>query len=153
MSHPLGNLSHMKMRTTPQNIAALNFDHMSGTTCDHISRRNSNNRIGSTSAEEKLVNRIFREGNGKGLIKFCRELAVILIRRYMVENDADGLREKLCASLIATLDCTRLQAQCLIDLALELIHAKVHGKYRRTDVELSFLIATATGAVDDVNAN
>ncbi len=108
---------------------------------------------GKPDAEQELVNRIFRESNGRGLIKFCRELAVILIRRYMVENDAGELRAKVCASLVATLKCSKQQAECLIDLSLELIHAKVHGGYRRTEVELSYLIAMATGAVDDVAAN
>jgi hypothetical protein len=103
--------------------------------------------------EADLAQRIFREGNGRGLIKFCRELSGVLIRRYMVEPDAASLRTRLCASLVVTLQCTELQAQCLIDLSLELIHAKLHGEYRRSNVELSYLIATATGAVEDVGSN
>jgi hypothetical protein len=51
------------------------------------------------------------------------------------------------------LKCTRAQANCLIDLSLEMIHAKVRGKYRRTDLEISYLIATATGAVSDISSN
>ncbi|MDF1813006.1 MAG: hypothetical protein P1V20_12350 [Verrucomicrobiales bacterium] len=105
------------------------------------------------SAEEKLTKRILRDGNGKGLMKFCRELSVILIRRYSIDDDAADLREALVPSLQNTLNCSEQQAHCLIDLALEMIHAKVHGKYRRTDVELGGLIAVATGAVTDVAAN
>lgn len=107
----------------------------------------------AVSAEAELTNRIFQEGNGKGLMKFCRELAVILIRRYSVDDDATDLRETLVPSLVDTLSCSDDQANCLIDLSLEIIHAKIHGKYRRSDLELSYLIAMATGAVTDVAAN
>lgn len=140
---------------TPQNATALNLDPNTGKPVDHIMIRHQHqrtNRSGST-AEEDLTNRIFREGNGKGLIKFCRELSVILIRQYSVNDDAAELRTKLCESLVATLKCSEKQALCLVELSLELIHAKVHGAYRRTSVELSYLIATATGAVSDVSAN
>ena len=89
------------------------------------------------TAEQDLTNRIFREGNGKGLMKFCRELSVILIRQYSVNDDASELRAKLCESLKATLKCSEKQALSLVELSLELIHAKVHGAYRRTHVELS----------------
>lgn len=105
------------------------------------------------SAEEALTQRIFREGNGKGLIKFCRELALVLVRRYSFDENAADLRVSLVPSLTATLKCSDDQANCLIDLSLEMIHAKLHGKYRRTDVELGYLIAMATGAVTDVAAN
>jgi hypothetical protein len=87
------------------------------------------------------------------LIKFCSELAVFLIRRYSVEDDFENHRSNLRKSLEATLKCSRLQADCVIDLSLEMIHAKVHGNYRRPDIELSYLIAIATGVVDDVSAN
>lgn len=114
--------------------------------------QSSTNRRRPT-AEEDLTNRIFREGNGRGLIKFCRELSVILIRQYSVEDDATELRAKLRSSLMSTLGCSEKQALSLVELSLELIHAKVHGAYRRTNVELSYLIAMATGAVTDVSSN
>ena len=60
---------------------------------------------------------------------------------------------KFCESLKATLKCSEKQALSLVELSLELIHAKVHGAYRRTNVELSYLIAMATGAVADVSSN
>lgn len=144
------------MKTTPTNNASLNHDPVTGAKVDHIIAHGGSNRTsesGKKTAEQRLTNRIFQEGNGKGLIKFCRELSVILIRQYTRNDDIGSLRNKLCASLMATLNCSRLQSQCLIDLSLELIHAKVHGSYRRSDVELSYLIATATGAVGDVSSN
>lgn len=139
----------MKMiTTTTTNSATVSAN--SRTAAPEIENR----QIAPTiSAEQELTNRIFQAGNGKGLMKFCRELAVILIRRYSVDDDARDLRETLQPSLVATLNCSDQQADSLIDLSLEMIHAKVHGMYRRTDVELSYLIATATGAVADVAAN
>lgn len=86
-------------------------------------------------------------------MKFCRELTLVLIRRYSIDETASDLRDSLCESLEATLKCTRPQAHSLIDLSLEMIHAKVRGKYRRTDLEISYLIATATGAVSDISSN
>jgi hypothetical protein len=105
------------------------------------------------SAEEELTSRIFKEKSGKALMKFCRELTMVLIRRYSIDEDASDLRDSLCDSLESTLKCTRAQANSLIDLSLEMIHAKVRGKYRRTDLEISYLIATATGAVSDISSN
>lgn len=106
-----------------------------------------------SAAETELTNRILQAGNGKGVIKFCRELAVILVRRYAVEDDAAELRSRLCASLIATLQCGPSQAEALIDLALELIHSKTHGAYRRSAPDMGYLIAKASGAVRDVTSN
>lgn len=141
---------------TPQNAVALNLDPNTGKPVDHImirSQHQQRTNRRSNAAEQDLSNRIFREGNGRGLIKFCRELSLILIRQYSTNDDAADLRTKLCESLVSTLKCSEQQALCLVELSLELIHAKVHGKYRRTSVELSYLIAMATGAVSDVSAN
>ena len=114
---------------------------------------NPERKVGQAGLDDELAERIFREGNGGGLVKFCRELAVILIRRYSLEDDAKELRDRIRESLMATLKCSRLQANCLIDLSLEMIHSRVHGCYRRTDIELSYLIALASGVVDDVTSN
>lgn len=103
--------------------------------------------------EDTTIERIFCENDGRGLINFCRELAVILLRRYSMEDDARNLRDRLAASLVRTLNCSPTQAASLIDLSLEMIHSKVYGRYRRTDLELSYLIALATGAISDVSAN
>jgi len=111
------------------------------------------NRVAELTAEENLARRIFQDGHGKSLIKFCRELAGILIRGYRSEGDAGEIRQRLAASLMETLRCSEKQALCLVELALELIHAKIHGKYRRSEADLACLIATATGAVQDVSAN
>ena len=144
----------MNPKTTPLNSTILNKDPLTGLVSEHVrSHPTAKSTSPSRSAEQDLTLRIFREGNGQGLIKFCRELSIILIRQYTKNDDVGELRDKLCASLVTTLKCSPLQAYCIIDLSLELIHAKVHGHYRRSEVELSYLIATATGAVSDVGSN
>ncbi|MDF1810637.1 MAG: hypothetical protein P1V20_00415 [Verrucomicrobiales bacterium] len=105
------------------------------------------------SAESRLAEKIFREANGRVLIKFCRELSGVIIRRYIVENDAAIVKRKTADSLVKTLHCSEQQADCLVDLSMELIHAKIHGTYHRSNIELSYLIATATGAVKDITVN
>lgn len=104
-------------------------------------------------AEEELSRRIFEGDHGQGLIRFCRELSAIMIRRYMVERDVETLRDRFRASLVTTLKCTEPQALCLVELTLELIHARLHGNYRRSPVELSYLIGVATGAVRNLSVN
>lgn len=106
-----------------------------------------------TSSEQEQIHQVFQAGDGLGLIKFCRELAVILVRKCDTEKDATSVRNRISDSIVNTLNCTRKQAESLIDLSLELIHFKVHGEYRRSEIELSYLIAKATGAVDKVSNN
>ena len=106
-----------------------------------------------TLSEQEQIHQVFRAGDGLGLIKFCRELAVILVRKFDTEKDATSVRTRLSDSIVNTLNCTRKQAESLIDLSLELIHFKVHGEYRRSEIELSYLIAKATGVVDKVSNN
>ena len=140
----------MKITTAPQNVSTFNSP-----TPTALLERTENQRSGISdqTAEERLTTQIFQDGSGKKLIKFCRELSSVLIRSYDAENGVGELREKLCASIMVTLSCTEKQALSLIELSLELIHAKLHGAYRRTDIELSYLIAAATGAVNDVSSN
>ncbi len=110
------------------------------------------NRLGSV--EEELQDRIFRERDGERIFKFCRELSVVLIRGYQqCDGEIGELRANLRASLVKTLKCGEHQADCLIELALELVYVRLYGRYRRSNVDLSLLIATATGAVGDVSVN
>ena len=90
---------------------------------------------------------------GGTLWKLCRELFDLLIRRYLAERDLTGLKERLQASLIVVLNCNPSQARCLVDLSIELIHRRVHGQYRRNPAELSYLMATAAGAVENLRSN
>lgn len=105
------------------------------------------------TAEDNLTFRIFQDGSGKKLVKFCRELSALLIRSSRSQDGIGEIADKLCASLMATLKCSEKQALCLIELSLELAHAKATGEASRSDLEISYLIATATGAVNDVSSN
>jgi len=93
------------------------------------------------------------ENSGTGLLRFCRELSVVLIKKYLVGNDPAEVRQELVYELIARIQCSSAQANHLVDLALEIIHVHVHGKYRRNELDLTCLIAKATGAVGDVSMN
>lgn len=139
MSHPQSyNGWHMKMTNPIQHQS--NHSHV------------TINRLGSV--EEELTDRIVREPNGKMIFQFCERLAEALVRTYAKnEGDISSLREKLCESLITSLQCTRQEAICVIELALELVHAKIHGAYRRSQVDLSLVISTASGAVREVSYN
>jgi len=105
------------------------------------------------ASRKDSVVRIYNATNGLGLMKFCRELALLMIRRHAGEEDACQIRQTLAAELQSEISCTALQAGSLIDLALEIIHVRVHGTYRRSPLELSYLIAMANGAVGDLSAN
>jgi len=98
------------------------------------------------SVEEELVDRIVREKDGRRIVEFCEKLALMLSGSYQNNgSDLEALREKLCAKMANSLQCSWTQAASIIELSLELAHAKLHGSYRRSNVDLGKLIATATG--------
>lgn len=77
----------------------------------------------------------------------------MLVKQSTVENDPTDVRDNVATSLRHTLRCGTEQAECLIEIALEMIHQKTHGTYQRSPLELSFLMAKATGLVGDPAAN
>lgn len=140
----------MKDKTNEDPVCRRSAADLSGDTSRVISEEPEEVR---NPAEEELSRRIFEGDHGQGLIRFCRELSAVMIRRYMVEKDIDSLRDRFRASLVSTLKCTESQALCLVELTLELIHARLHGSYRRSPVELSYLIGVATVAVRNLSVN
>jgi len=122
---------------------------------DHVlcGRKGGEIEVGSNKAQTDLATQIFLVGNGRGMVKFCRELSAVIIRQYSVETDVDAIRSKVSRSLVTILRCSDMQADCLFELSLELINARLHGHYRRSNLEISYLIAMASGAVADVSAN
>ena len=90
---------------------------------------------------------------GKGLLNFCKDLAGLLIRRYLVESDPAEVRRSVSQDLQKSMKCAKTDVSYLIELALELIHLKVHGEYCRNELELSLLISKATGDVGDLRLN
>lgn len=107
-----------------------------------------------SSVEEELTDRILRESDGRRVIGLCRELAGNLLPVY--DEDPEGLealKEQLCLVLVQERKYERQQAKALIELSLDLVHARLYKNYRRSNVELGFLVATATGAVVDLSSN
>lgn len=110
------------------------------------------NRLGSV--EEELTDRMLREKNGKPMFAICREMAGLLSCAYSNSStEVMELGNALIDHLVEKRDFSRQQAGCILDLALDLIHARIHGTYRRSNVDLGFLIAVASGEVTDVAAN
>lgn len=135
----------MKDNTTIPNVTRTDseFSQKTATTFDADLKRAANLQ------EKDLSSNPFCLEGGSSLVRFCRELAIVLTRRYAEEDDATALRAKLAASLVNTLDCTPLEAQSMIDLALEIIHEKIHGRHHCSEFELSQLIAIASGALQE----
>lgn len=63
------------------------------------------------------------------------------------------VRREVRARLMQMMACTEARAERLIDLSLELIHVKVHGRYQRNPLELSLLIAQAGNQLREVMDN
>ena len=107
-----------------------------------------------SSVEEELTDRLVREKNGQRVIHFCQKLGALLIVSYSpIDDNSRELRETLCSDLISSLNCSANQATALIELALDLVHAGLYNSYRRPDVDLSFVVATAAGALTNVSSN
>ena len=107
----------------------------------------------TSPAEHELMRRLADGAEGMSLLVFCRELAGLLIRRYRAGDDPAEVRADFERELTDRLECEEEQARCLVELAIEVLHVRVHGAYRRDAVELTFLIARATGAVREVSWN
>ena len=138
------------MRMKKQSTTVLSFD------ADHAAPCSRHYRYEEQNDLEDQVDPLNRAGSNtqdSGLLNFCRELSVILIKKYLVGDDPAEVRQEVIFELIARLHCTRAQANHLVDLALEILHVQVHGRYRRSEVELTYLIAKTTGAVRDVSLN
>ena len=88
-----------------------------------------------------------------GLLGLCHEIAGLLLRRYAENSDASVVRGEVKGELMRMMVCNAERADHLLELALELIHVKAKGKYKRNALELSFLIARAGDQVRNVGDN
>ena len=128
-------------------ITALDFDLVSKLP-NKRAPRPSARLIKRINAEEELNRLILQDGKGRSLLRFCNELAAMLIRNYLNAYCTDAVRKGVCENLVETLACTEQQAHCLVDLALELIHVRVHNDYRYQNVNLDYQISMATKALN-----
>jgi len=128
------------MRTRKQSIVTLSFgeERASAPSVHHRPEP-------SAGSEERSA--------ADDLPALCREIAGALLRRYLLTGDGAGARREIVAGLVEHLECERGRAEDLVDLALETIHAKSYGRYRRNLLELGMLVARAGGELRDPGAN
>lgn len=101
---------------------------------------------GAGSAERKAVE--------SGLLKLCEEIAGSLLHRRLESGDAVGAVRTMRLELTRHLpDCDATRAGWLVDLALELLHVKSKGRFKRNALELSELIARAGNQLRNVANN
>lgn len=88
-------------------------------------------------------------GSGK-LRSLCEEIAGALLGRYFLEGgEIEVIRSEIRRDLEEVLGCDARQANALIRLALETIHACGYGNYRRNPLELAELTSKAGGLLRD----
>ncbi len=91
---------------------------------------------------------------GSGLLRLCQEIAASLLRRRLESRDPVQAIRETRRELVAHLPgCDEARAGHLVDLALELLHVKARGRYRRNALELSELIARAARQLRDPRDN
>ena len=89
-----------------------------------------------------------------GLLRLCEDVAGSLLRRHLEINDAAQAVREMRATLRKVLPgCTEARAGWIVDLALELIHVKANGRFKRNALELSELIARAGNQLREVRDN
>lgn len=89
-----------------------------------------------------------------GLLRLCQEIAGSLLRRRLESGDPVRAVREMRRELTRHLpDCDEARAGWLVDLALELLHVKARGQFKRNALELSELIARAANQLRDVADN
>ncbi|MBL9156638.1 MAG: hypothetical protein JNJ70_04180 [Verrucomicrobiales bacterium] len=89
-----------------------------------------------------------------GLLRLCEDVAGSLLRRHLEINDAPQAVREMRATLLKVMPgCTEARAGWIVDLALELIHVKANGHFKRNALELSELIARAGNQLREVRDN
>ena len=144
VSHPRGYSVHMK-----RNKLYFNSSFRSS------NRAASARRAGGSSASSLMAGKqaTERESVSSGLLGLCHEIAGLILRRQMEKNDAVAVRREVRARLVRMMSCTEERAERLIDLSLELIHVKIHGRFQRNPLELSLLIARSGNQLRNVGDN
>ena len=89
-----------------------------------------------------------------GLLRLCQEIAGSLLRRHLETGDAARAVREMRRTLLQVLPgCDETRAGWIVDLALELIHVKAKGQFKRNALELSELIARAGNQLREVRDN
>lgn len=89
-----------------------------------------------------------------GLLLLCHEIAFELLRRSSETRDPISAKRSMIRELMQFLpDCDEHRARSLMELAIELIHVKVHGRFERNLLDLSELIMRADNRLREVSNN
>jgi hypothetical protein len=79
------------------------------------------------------------------LLSLCHEVAGTLIRGLQSDGNPSKIRKLVSERLREKLEIERAQADCLVELSIELIRVKSMGRYQRNPIEMGSLIAGALG--------
>jgi hypothetical protein len=94
------------------------------------------------------------KGLESGLLRLCEDVAGSLLRRHLETGDAARAVREMRRTLLQVLPgCDETRAGWIVDLALELIHVKAKGQFKRNALELSELIARAGNQLREVRDN
>ncbi len=139
MSHPLGDGACMNKRIQSKPVVSL-----SALVSPPPTSRSS--AAAGTPVEREAVE--------SGLLRLCEEIAGTLLRRRLESGDpADSVRATRRDLVRYLPDCDEARAGWLVDLALELLHVKSKGRFRRNALELSQLIARAGNQLRELSDN
>lgn len=146
MSHPFGYTVTMNRKTPTAKTLS------SSTTRSATSLYSTSSIIPSAPVLDHRANEK-KKSEGSGLLGLCHEIAGLLLRRYAENTAAPAVRREVKGKLMQMMACDAKRADHLLDLALELIHVKAKGRYKRNALELSLLIARAGDQVRNVEDN
>lgn len=138
----------MNATTPSKNITTLDFDKITAfpSHCYQICENQTRSEVESKFSKQ-IQTQCASQRDSHNLVGFCQKLGNSLVHQFLVESDAYTIREGICAELASDLNCSHQQAECLIELTLELIHIKVHGSFRQANVDLSYIISMAANAL------
>lgn len=137
------------MQNRKQSVVTLSFQN------DRETRRGYFSRAEPKPEKSEIQKPSSKENDrlGKDLMELCREIAGALLCRYSTGEEAAISRRIILEGLMKTVECDRFQAERLLELSRELIHVHAYGTYRHNAVELSLLIAQATGQQKEMGSN
>ncbi len=87
------------------------------------------------------------------LLDLCDRLADRFVRLCRGEDHPMVIRRRLERELRAEYGLDRERAEKLLDLTLEVLHLRTHGRYERSLAEIGYLIAFVTGGLEEAGDN
>jgi hypothetical protein len=91
--------------------------------------------------------------DGAGLLEICHEIADRFVLACLVNDHPFAVREAMEIGLAEEYDLPSERAERLFDLALEVMHLRIHGRYFSPLAEIGHLIAAVTGGLAEPGSN